>query len=48
MVGVVYIGISDKYGTSVYRLQLEGDRESVRLEAANELLSTLLARIEAY
>ena len=48
MVGVVYVGISDKYGTSVYRLKLDGDRESVRLEAANELLSTLIARIEAY
>lgn len=48
MVGVVYIGISDKYGTSVYRLQLEGGRDEVRDQAAEELLSTLLARLEAY
>lgn len=48
MAGVVYVGISDVYGTSVYRLQLSGMRDDVRRGAACELLETLLYRIEAY
>lgn len=48
MAGVVYIGISDVYGTSVYRLQLDGTRDDIRRGAAYELLETLLYRIEAY
>ncbi len=48
MAGVVYIGISDVYGTTVLRLQLNGTRDEVRRGAAYELLETLLYRIEAY
>ena len=48
MAGVVYIGISDKYGTSVMRLPLSGTRDEVRRSAACELLETLLYRVEAY
>ncbi len=48
MAGVVYIGISDIYGTSVLRLCLDGTRDDVRRGAARELLETLLYRIEAY
>lgn len=48
MAGVVYIGISDIYGTSVIRLHLDGTRDEVRRGAACELLETLLYRIEAY
>ncbi len=48
MTGVVYIGISDSYGTSVYRLKLDGSRDEVRRSAACELLETLLMRVEAY
>ena len=48
MAGVVYVGISDVYGTSVYRLRLDGSRDDVRRGAACELLDTLASRIEAY
>ena len=48
MAGVVYVGISDSYGTSVYRLKLEGNRDEVRRSASCELLETLLMRVEAY
>ena len=48
MAGVVYIGISDIYGTSVLRLQLDGTRDDVRRGAACELLETLIYRLEAY
>ena len=48
MEGVVYVGISDVYGTAVSRLQLDGTRDEVRSGAACELLETLLYRIEAY
>ena len=48
MAGVVYVGISDIYGTSVYRLQLSGSRDEVRRGAACELHETLIYRIEAY
>lgn len=48
MVGVVYIGISDSFGTSVFRLHLEGDRNEVRTSAACELLEVLISRLEAY
>ncbi len=48
MAGVVYIGISDRYGTSVLRLSLDGTRDEVRRGAASELLETLLLRTEAY
>lgn len=48
MVGVVYIGISDSFGTSVMRLSLNGDRNEVRTEAAHELLEVLIGRLEAY
>lgn len=48
MVGTVYVGISDSYGTNTYRLHLEGDRNEVRQGAVNELLDMLLCRINAY
>ncbi len=48
MAGVVYIGISDIYGTSALRLKLGGDRDKIRREAACELLETLINRLEAY
>ncbi len=48
MAGVIYIGISDIYGTSVMRLALDGTRDEVRRGAACELLETLIYRIEAY
>lgn len=48
MAGVVYVGISDIYGTSVYRLQLSGNRDEVRRGAACELLETLIYRVEDY
>lgn len=48
MVGVVYVGISDGYGTTVSRLKLSGSRSDVRNGAADELLEMLLCRVEAY
>ncbi len=48
MAGVVYIGISDRYGTFVSRLSLKGSRDEIRHEAATELLTVLLERLKAY
>ncbi len=48
MAGVVYIGISDIYGTTVLRLALNGTRDEVRREAACELLQVLIDRLDMY
>ncbi|KPV39880.1 damage-inducible protein CinA [Alicyclobacillus ferrooxydans] len=44
-VGLVYIGLADSDGCDVYRLQLRGSREQIRLRAAKQLLWRLWTKL---
>lgn len=48
MVGVVFLGISDAYGTEVHRVKFEGNRREVREGASITLLEILVRRIKNY
>lgn len=43
-VGTVYIGISDKFGTDAYLLNLSGPREAIRRGTVQELFARLYTR----
>lgn len=44
-VGLVYIAISDGFGTSVKKLQLRGDRERIKKQAAQAALNLIRIRL---
>lgn len=44
-VGLVYIGISDKFGTEVKKLQLRGSRSRVKAQAAQAALNLIRLRL---
>lgn len=45
MAGVVYLGISDKNGTCVYRVKFEGGRDKVRIDASRKILELLYSKL---
>ncbi len=48
MAGVVFLGISDMYGTEVQKVRFDGTRDEVRQGAAHFLLEVLVKRINNY
>ncbi len=47
-VGLVYIGVADKNGTTVYKNLFNGDRQQVRMRSAKKALYYLLNLIKEY
>ncbi len=47
-VGLVYVGVAGAHGTRIERLQLAGDRQEVRTQAADRVLEMILEAAKAY